>query len=213
MRSLAFSDGVEDAVLLRLVQHIFPSDAAPGASGCIVVQTMSQELDMRQEVRDDAAGHRLLSRLTCLVLSTQAIETVLSYLQLDGCMSGQPPFLSALPDIRATLNLAFHKSSPEALAARVPLVQKVLELSKQRMGRYVVGIPQLAGALGISFTEVQDGLQELSRLGEVSFTLHDHAVCYQARAATFPVRALHQCPRLTREMTRVNAGAARAGRP
>jgi len=61
----------------------------------------------------------------------------------------------------------------------VPLVQKVLELGKQRMGRYVVGIPQLASALGISFTATQEGLQELAATGEVSFTLHDHAVCYQ----------------------------------
>lgn len=55
LRSLAFSDGVDDSALLNLVHHIFPPEAVPGTAGCIVTQLMSQELDMRLEVRACAA--------------------------------------------------------------------------------------------------------------------------------------------------------------
>lgn len=57
LRSLTFSDAVDTSHLRRLIEHIFPDDAAEGASGCVVVQTMCQELDLRQEVGPDAALH------------------------------------------------------------------------------------------------------------------------------------------------------------
>jgi len=118
----------------------------------------------------------------------QVLETVLSYLQLENCLPGSAPFISPLPDMRATLNLAFHRSSPEDIAQRVPMVAKLLELAKHRAGRYVVSIPALASELGISFSDMQETLRELSAAGEVSFTLHDLALAYTVRL-TSPPRA------------------------
>lgn len=106
---------------------------------------------------------------------------MLSYLQMDGCMPGLAPLLASLPDIRATIRLSFHKSNPSDLATTCPLVARVLELGKQRMGKYTASIPELARDLGESFASVQETLQALSRSGEVSFTLADQAVCYEVR--------------------------------
>ena len=115
----------------------------------------------------------------------QVLETVLSYLQIRDCLPGEEPFISAQPDMRATVNLAFHRNSPESVAERVPLVDALLRLAKHRSGRYTVGIPQLATSLGISFTQVQDTLLELSASGEVSFTLHDIALTFMVWLCVF----------------------------
>ena len=50
LRSLAFSDAVDVFHVSRLLDYIFPADAVVGTCGCVVTQTMCQELDMRQEV-------------------------------------------------------------------------------------------------------------------------------------------------------------------
>jgi hypothetical protein len=110
------------------------------------------------------------------------VETVLSYLQMDACLPGLPPLLASLPDIRATLHLAFHKTDPEVLAGSSPLAAQVLKSGKHRQGKYTASIPQLARDLGETFAAVQEELQALARAGEVSFTLSDQAVCYQVSA-------------------------------
>ena len=73
----------------------------------------------------------------------------------------------------------------KSVAERVPLVDALLRLAKHRSGRYTVGIPQLATSLGISFTQVQDTLLELSASGEVSFTLHDIALTFMVWLCVF----------------------------
>ena len=104
---------------------------------------------------------------------------MLSYLQMDACLPGLPPLLASLPDIRATLHLAFHKTDPEVLAGSSPLAAQVLKSGKHRQGKYTASIPQLARDLNETFAAVQEELQALARAGEVSFTLSDQAVCYQ----------------------------------
>ena len=106
---------------------------------------------------------------------------MLSYLQMDACLPGLPPLLASLPDIRATLHLAFHKTDPEVLAGSSPLAAQVLKSGKHRQGKYTASIPQLARDLNETFAAVQEELQALARAGEVSFTLSDQAVCYQVR--------------------------------
>jgi ATP-dependent DNA helicase Q4 len=50
LRSLTFSDGVDEAELMRVLRQIFLPDAAPGMCSAIVVQTAEAELGLRQEV-------------------------------------------------------------------------------------------------------------------------------------------------------------------
>jgi ATP-dependent DNA helicase Q4 len=51
LRSLTFSDGVDESDLARLLKQIFPRDSAPGLCSAIVLQTAEAELGLRQEVR------------------------------------------------------------------------------------------------------------------------------------------------------------------
>jgi hypothetical protein len=112
----------------------------------------------------------------------QVVETVLSYLALGDILPDQAPMIATLPEMRATLTLAFHKSSIEALAQASPLVAQVLKLGKERQGRHVVSVPQLAKALDVSFAVLQEQLGALAIAGEVSYTSSDRALCFEVRA-------------------------------
>ena len=61
LRSLTFSDGVDESDLLRLLKQLFLPDALPGMCSAIVVQTAEAELGLRQEVRA-ASGSRVGAR-------------------------------------------------------------------------------------------------------------------------------------------------------
>ena len=113
----------------------------------------------------------------------QVIETVLSYLQLGEGLPGETPFIAALPDMRATVHLSFHKSDPRDLAAGSPLVAQLLQLGRERGGRHTASVPALANAMGVSFAQFQEQLQALAAAGEVSYTHDDRALCMQARAS------------------------------
>ncbi len=107
---------------------------------------------------------------------------MLSYLALGDILPDQAPMIATLPEMRATLTLAFHKSSIEALAQASPLVAQVLKLGKERQGRHVVSVPQLAKALDVSFAVLQEQLGALAIAGEVSYTSSDRALCFEVRA-------------------------------
>lgn len=56
LRSLTFSDGVDESDLMRVLKQIFLPDAVPGMCSAIVVQTAEAELGLRQEVRAAACS-------------------------------------------------------------------------------------------------------------------------------------------------------------
>ena len=164
----------------------------------------------------------------------QVVETVLSYLQLRDCLPDTPAFIAPLPDMRSTLILAFHKTSPETLAESSPFIQALLGLAKQRMGKYTVGIPELARALDYSFeqasrvrlsfrrpdcsfylSQVQEALQAHSAAGEVSFVLDNLALCFKARmhgSGRCIAHALRQVLRVPESIADLSAAlAARLG--
>ena len=111
------------------------------------------------------------------------IETVLSYLVLGEGLPDQAPLISSLPDMCATLQLAFHKSDPQELAASSTLVEHLLKIGKERQGRHTVSIPLLAHRLRISFTDLQEQLRLLAESGEVSYTSSDRALCLKVRCS------------------------------
>ena len=157
LRSLSFSDGVDQKELSSLLDMIFPADgSALGTCGCVDLQIASAEVGMRQEM----------------------IETVLAYLQLPNGVPGETtPYLSALPDMRPTLHIAFHRANA-AVAESSPLAAQVLKLGRAKGGKHTVRIPALATGLGVSFSDVQDQLRDLCAAGDVSFTLADYALCF-----------------------------------
>ena len=108
---------------------------------------------------------------------SQVIETVLSYLVLGDGLPDEAPLIAALPDMCATLQLAFHKSDPQELASRSALVEHLLKVGKERQGKHTVNIPLLAHRLRVPFTELQEQLRQLAEAGEVSYTSSDRALC------------------------------------
>jgi hypothetical protein len=120
----------------------------------------------------------------------QVIETVLSFLELGEGLPEQAPMISALPEMRATINLAFHRSAPEELAEVNAVVAQVLKLGKERAGRHAVSVPLLARGAGLSFSALQEQLRELATAGEVSYTSSDKALCFKVTASQ-PLAALH----------------------
>jgi ATP-dependent DNA helicase Q4 len=184
LRSLTFSDGVDESDLMRVLKQIFLPDAAPGMCSAIVVQTAEAELGLRQEVRAAACSAPSARRSPgCF---PQVIETVLSYLVLGEGLPDEAPLISTLPDMCATLHLAFHKSDPQELAATSALVEQLLKAAKERQGKHTVSIPLLAHRLRVPFMELQEQLRLLAEAGEVSYTSSDRALCLKVR---FSVRA------------------------
>ena len=183
LRSLTFSDGVDESDLLRLLKLIFLPDSVPGLCSAIVVQTAEAELGLRQEVRATACNclRRALTRDSRR--RSQVIETVLSYLVLGEGLPDEAPLIAALPDMCATLQLAFHKSDPHELASASALVEHLLKVGKERQGKHTVSIPLLAHRLRVPFTELQEQLQLLAEAGEVSYTSSDRALCVKVRCS------------------------------
>ena len=98
-------------------------------------------------------------------------------------MPDQAPMVCALPDMNATLQLAFHKSDPQELAPTNALVDHVLKVGKERQGRHIISIPALSHRLGVSFSVLQEQLRVLAEVGEVSYTSNDRALCLQVRCS------------------------------
>jgi hypothetical protein len=178
---LTFSDGVDESDLARLLKQIFPRDSAPGLCSAIVLQTAEAELGLRQEVRASLDFIHEACNARSRACFLQVIETVLSYLVSGEGMVDQAPMVSPLPDMNATLQLAFHKSDPQELAATNELVEHLLKAGRERQGKHTVSIPLLAHRLHVPFTALQDQLRQLSEAGEVSYTSSDRALCLQVR--------------------------------
>lgn len=168
LRSLTFSDGVDAHDLGRLLTLLFPPGAQPGACAALSLAAAEAEVGLRLEV----------------------VETLLSFLHLGTGLPGDAPLLAPLPEMRATLCLAFHRSDPAALAETSPLVAAVLSVGKERMGRHTVAVTRLAAELGVSFVEVQEQLRLLAATGEVSYTAADRALCVQLLRVPADVDAL-----------------------
>ena len=109
----------------------------------------------------------------------------MAYLELGEGLPGNAPMIRSLPEMRATLDIAFHKTDAKELAEHSPLIQHVLQLGKERKGWHTVSVPQLSGAMGVSFVAVQEQLSALASAGEVSYTSSDRALCFEARLS-FP---------------------------
>ena len=174
---------MDESDLARLLKQIFPRDSAPGLCSAIVLQTAEAELGLRQEVRASLDFIHEACNARSRACSLQVIETVLSYLVSGEGMVDQAPMVSPLPEMNATLQLAFHKSDPQELASTNALVDHVLKMGKERQGKHIVSIPALAHQLGVSFSVLQERLRELAEAGEVSYTSSDRALCLQVCVA------------------------------
>ncbi|KAL6761906.1 P-loop containing nucleoside triphosphate hydrolase protein [Haematococcus lacustris] len=119
---------------------------APPAFGVLTVKEVGLELDLTEEV----------------------METVMSYLQGH---SGQG-LITALPSTSAFLDIFFHRTPPQHLAKRHPIIAALLA-SKPKVikGIHKANMARLVAAAGVSSSAVVGQLAELARLQEIHFEM------------------------------------------
>eukprot|EP00898_Chlorokybus_atmophyticus_P007538 jgi/Chlat1/7786/Chrsp66S07247 len=156
LRSLLFSDGVEDQAIFKLLSKVFSgascqiqSTQAP-ACGVVAIEATSKELDMREEV----------------------LQTMLSYLELEG-------LVRLLPPLFATCHVTFHKTPIEKLAKQSGLVAAVMQQCKPRQGRYTFSIPTMAATMGVTIPQLDGELKQLLTNREVNYETEDKSLCFE----------------------------------
>ncbi|ORX93962.1 P-loop containing nucleoside triphosphate hydrolase protein [Basidiobolus meristosporus CBS 931.73] len=162
LRSLAYSDSVDEIAIRRLLFKVFPNSVKTEES--------------REEGENMAAG-RTLSRPLQLCLSMdgleadldikrEVIETLLSYMN----MFPDPP-LRMLPSTFAKCNLGFYKPPTEKLFQEFPCLETIIKQSKKTRTSYVFEPIKICEMLDISFEDLRGQLYRLQRRKEGYFEL------------------------------------------
>ncbi|XP_042506131.1 ATP-dependent DNA helicase Q-like 5 isoform X2 [Macadamia integrifolia] len=152
LRSLLYSDGVDEYAVNRLLGQIFSNDMNSHGKICsLVKETASRKLDMKEEV----------------------ILTVLTYLEV-----GEMQHIRLLPQLNVACSLYFHKTSPELLAGKDILVATILKKSEIKQGNYTFDIPSVANSIGITAVDVSNWLQNLKLKGEITYEVKEPGFCY-----------------------------------
>ncbi|KAJ4790537.1 hypothetical protein LUZ62_041783 [Rhynchospora pubera] len=153
IRSLSYSDGVDEYAISKLLGQIFSSDInLTGEIHSLVKEATARKLDIKEE----------------------ALFTVLTMLEI-----GDEQYLQLLPQLNVTCLLSFHKTSPDLLADKDTLIRSILNLSEKKGGFYVFDIPTVANTLHIQANEVLDQLKNLKISDEITYELKDQAYCFK----------------------------------
>uniref|UniRef100_A0A7N0ZT59 DNA 3'-5' helicase n=1 Tax=Kalanchoe fedtschenkoi TaxID=63787 RepID=A0A7N0ZT59_KALFE len=175
LRSLMFSDGVDENTVGRLLYQLFSNGAETlGKMNSLPRESASRKFDMKEEV----------------------LLTILIQLEL-----GEGHYLQLLPQINATCTLNFHQTSPMLLAAKDFVVSSILKKSESKQGQYVFDIPTVANSIGISAYDLLNHLHNLKSKGEVTFETADPAYCY--KILNVPSDACSLATQLTRWLAEV----------
>ncbi|XP_047310899.1 ATP-dependent DNA helicase Q-like 5 [Impatiens glandulifera] len=152
LRSLMYSDGVDEYAVSKLLTEVFSPDLNACGKVCsLVKESQSRKLDMKEEV----------------------ILTILTHLEM-----GEVKYLHLLPQINVNCTITFHQSSPALLASKNILVAAILKLSESKNGQHVFDIPMVAHSIPTSPAEVMNQLLKLKMTGEITFETKDPALCY-----------------------------------
>ncbi|XP_068327959.1 ATP-dependent DNA helicase Q-like 5 [Pyrus communis] len=152
LRSLMYSDGVDEYMVNKFLCQVFTSDENSHGKVCsLVKETASRKFDMKEEV----------------------MLTLLTQLEL-----GEVQYLHLLPELNVTCTLNFHNTSPALLAGKDAFVAAILKKSETKQGQYVFDIPTVANSIGVTATVLSNHLQILKLKGEVTYELKDQAYCF-----------------------------------
>ncbi|KAG2409659.1 ATP-dependent DNA helicase [Vigna angularis] len=153
LRSLMYSEGVDEYAVSKFLREVFPSDKSSCGKICsLIKESASRRLDMKEEV--------MLTLLTRLEL-------------------GNVQYLQLLPPINATCTLAFHKTTPPLLAQKVSGIAAILKRSENKRGQYIFDIPTVANDMGITAVTLTNQLYDLKLTGEITYEMKDMAYCYR----------------------------------
>ncbi|KAG0489297.1 hypothetical protein HPP92_008108 [Vanilla planifolia] len=152
LRSLLYSDGIDEYAISKLLSQIFPKNIRlDGYVYSLIKESMSYKFDMKEEV----------------------LFTVLTRLEI-----GPVQYLCLLPQLSVTCTLYFHKTSPEVLSRNDFLLATIISKSETKHGHYVFDIPTVANHAMVAIKEILDHIRNLKSLGEITYDLKDPAFCY-----------------------------------
>ncbi|XP_039124177.1 ATP-dependent DNA helicase Q-like 5 isoform X3 [Dioscorea cayenensis subsp. rotundata] len=152
LRSLLYSDGVDEYAINKLLCEIFSDGIVQdGHASSLVKESASRKFDMKEEV----------------------LLTILTQLEL-----GDVQYLHLLPQLNVTCTLYFHKTSPDLLSKKDILIATIMKKSEIKQGYFVFDIPTVANTVGITPTDLLNKLKNLKFMGEITYDLKDPAFCF-----------------------------------
>ncbi|KAF3792750.1 ATP-dependent DNA helicase Q-like 5 [Nymphaea thermarum] len=161
LRSLAYSDGVDDYAVNKFLCHIFDDGSHHlNKVHSLIVETLSRKLDMKEEVLFN------FNSINCFF---SVMDTILTYLEI-----GEVKYLQLFPQMHTTCNLRFHKTAPSLLAVKDVVVANILK-GETKQGYYVFDIPTLANTVGMTPHQLVHHIQRLKSMEEVTYELKDLA--------------------------------------
>ncbi|XP_057529039.1 ATP-dependent DNA helicase Q-like 5 isoform X2 [Amaranthus tricolor] len=149
LRSLMYSDGVDEYAVNKLLGEVFNHDT--GKIHSLIKESVSRKYDIKEEV----------------------ILTILTQLEL-----GEVQYLHLHPQMNVTCSLNFHKTPPMDLAARDHLVAGILNKAETKHGLHVFDIPTVANEIGYTVKQFINQLQNLKSIGEITYELKDPGYCF-----------------------------------
>ncbi|KAH7680875.1 DNA helicase protein [Dioscorea alata] len=139
LRSLLYSDGVDEYAINKLLCEIFSDGIVQdGHASSLVKESASRKFDMKEEV----------------------LLTILTQLEL-----GDVQYLHLLPQLNVTCTLYFHKTPPDLLSKKDILIATIMKKSETKQGYFVFDIPTVANTVGITPTDLLNKLKNLKLLG------------------------------------------------
>ncbi|KAL8156970.1 hypothetical protein AgCh_001901 [Apium graveolens] len=151
LRSLMYSDGLDEYAVNKFLRQVFSSDDFPGKVCSLPKESLSRKFDMKEEV----------------------MLTILTRLEL-----GEVRYLHLLPEMNITCCLNFYKTPPAVLASKDIFVAAIMKKSVTKDGQYVFDIPAVASSMRVPAMDLINQLQYLKLKGEVTYELKDPAYCY-----------------------------------
>ncbi|KAK1403216.1 DNA helicase [Heracleum sosnowskyi] len=151
LRSLMYSDGLDEYAVNKFLRQVFSSDDFPGKVCSLPKESLSRKFDMKEEV----------------------MLTILTRLEL-----GEVHYLHLLPEMNVTCCLNFYKTPPAVLASKDIFVSAIMKKSVTKDGKYVFDIPTVASSMHVQLMDLTNQLQYLKLKGEVTYELKDPAYCY-----------------------------------
>ncbi|XP_073145209.1 ATP-dependent DNA helicase Q-like 5 isoform X2 [Henckelia pumila] len=145
LRSLMYSDGVDEYAINKLLCHIFMTGRLSDNEICsLVKESAARKFDMKEEV----------------------ILTILTQLEL-----GEVQYMHLLPQITVSCTLNFHQTSPALLAGGNPVVGAIIKKSEVKDGQYLFDIPSIANSLRMEPFDLSNHLQSLKCIDKLEHFL------------------------------------------
>eukprot|EP00879_Flechtneria_rotunda_P002394 GHRR01002590.1.p1 GENE.GHRR01002590.1~~GHRR01002590.1.p1 ORF type:complete len:493 (+),score=207.62 GHRR01002590.1:823-2301(+) len=168
LRALSHSCMVRKESIEQFLVKVFGRDVGGSDSEQQVTRKRGKG---KEHARLAPSQHRALPIVAAaaeLDMNEEVLEGCLSFLQADPT----EPFITALPNAAATMDVRFHRSSPEELAPKHPVVAAILAAKcRKYSGTYKVHLPALLSVIDRPPGELLAELSALAAAREVGLDL------------------------------------------